>query len=202
MPILTPTTPTRFSPFLHPAFVTSETNCSPAIFHGSITAISGIVTSRISASRILSGRAYCNICNFFQYSTSIMTNDAVRTAHLKDTTDLYADIASGDLPGSATTLRKTERVSAVDTRLLRSWICLKDLPKKIVGCRAGKSNTVAEYWLFFVTFDEKAVGITTRDTSNRWTSSATAHASPLDRCLPHSLRRDTSRTSTTTTSRF
>ena len=29
---------------------------------------------------------YCNICNFFQYSTSIMTNDAVRTAHLKDTT--------------------------------------------------------------------------------------------------------------------
>ena len=42
--------------------------------------------------------AYCNICNFFQYSTSIMTNAAVRTAHLKDTTDLYADIASGNLP--------------------------------------------------------------------------------------------------------
>ena len=28
---------------------------------------------------------YCNICNFLQYSTSIMTNAAVRTAHLKDT---------------------------------------------------------------------------------------------------------------------
>jgi len=27
-----------------------------------------------------------------------MANDAVRTAHIKDTTDLYADIASGDLP--------------------------------------------------------------------------------------------------------
>jgi phospholipase C len=41
---------------------------------------------------------YCNICNFFQYSSSIMTNDAIRTAHLKDTTDLYADIAHGVLP--------------------------------------------------------------------------------------------------------
>jgi phospholipase C len=41
---------------------------------------------------------YCNICNFFQYSTSIMTNAAVRTSHLKDTTDLYADIQNGTLP--------------------------------------------------------------------------------------------------------
>jgi hypothetical protein len=38
---------------------------------------------------------YCNICNFFQYSTSIMTNATVRKAHLKDTADLYASIASG-----------------------------------------------------------------------------------------------------------
>jgi phospholipase C len=41
---------------------------------------------------------YCNICNFAQYSTSIMTNAAVRTAHLKDTTDLYAAIGNGTLP--------------------------------------------------------------------------------------------------------
>ncbi len=41
---------------------------------------------------------YCNICNFFQYSTSIMTNAAVRNAHLKDTIDLYADIKNGNLP--------------------------------------------------------------------------------------------------------
>ena len=41
---------------------------------------------------------YCNICNGFHYQTQIMANDAVRTAHIKDTTDLYADIASGELP--------------------------------------------------------------------------------------------------------
>jgi len=41
---------------------------------------------------------YCNICNPFQYQTQIMTNDAIRTAHIVDTTDLYADIKSGKLP--------------------------------------------------------------------------------------------------------
>ncbi|HEX4406602.1 MAG TPA: alkaline phosphatase family protein, partial [Polyangia bacterium] len=41
---------------------------------------------------------YCDICNPFQYSTSIMGNAAVRTAHIKDTTDLYTDIANGYLP--------------------------------------------------------------------------------------------------------
>jgi phospholipase C len=37
---------------------------------------------------------YCNICNFLQYSTSIMTNEAVRSAALKDTLDLYSDLMS------------------------------------------------------------------------------------------------------------
>lgn len=41
---------------------------------------------------------YCNICNPFQFDTSIMANGAVRTAHLKDTADLYTDIQYGTLP--------------------------------------------------------------------------------------------------------
>jgi phospholipase C len=41
---------------------------------------------------------YCNICNWAQYSTSIMTNKTVREAHLKDTLDLYAAIQAGNLP--------------------------------------------------------------------------------------------------------
>ena len=40
---------------------------------------------------------YCNICNPFQYVTSIMTSASGRS-HLKDTTDLYAAIANGTLP--------------------------------------------------------------------------------------------------------
>ncbi len=45
--------------------------------------------------------AYCDICNFFQYSTAIMTNQAARAEHLKDTDDLYAEIAKGTLPAVA-----------------------------------------------------------------------------------------------------
>jgi phospholipase C len=41
---------------------------------------------------------YCNICNPFQYQTQIMTNASIRTGHIKDTLDLYNDIASGNLP--------------------------------------------------------------------------------------------------------
>jgi len=41
---------------------------------------------------------YCNICNPFQYDTSIMANADVRKAHIQDTKDLYADIANGTLP--------------------------------------------------------------------------------------------------------
>jgi phospholipase C len=41
---------------------------------------------------------YCNICNPFQYDTSIMANATVRNAHIQDTTNLYEDIKNGTLP--------------------------------------------------------------------------------------------------------
>jgi phospholipase C len=51
----------------------------------------------------LSGNAeaaalYCDICNPFQYQSLIMGDAAKRAENLKDTTDLYADIAAGTLP--------------------------------------------------------------------------------------------------------
>jgi phospholipase C len=41
---------------------------------------------------------YCNICNPFQYDTSIMANATVRNAHIQDTLNLYSDITNGTLP--------------------------------------------------------------------------------------------------------
>ena len=41
---------------------------------------------------------YCNICNPFQYQKQIMTNRAIRTAHITDTDELYQDIRSNHLP--------------------------------------------------------------------------------------------------------
>jgi phospholipase C len=41
---------------------------------------------------------YCNICNPFQYDTSIMADASIRNAHIQDTANLYADIRQGTLP--------------------------------------------------------------------------------------------------------
>jgi len=46
---------------------------------------------------VTADNTYCNICNPFQYSTSIMTSPLGRT-HNQDTTALYAAIADGSLP--------------------------------------------------------------------------------------------------------
>jgi phospholipase C len=41
---------------------------------------------------------YCTICNPFQYEKRIMANAAIRTAHIQDTANLYADIQNDTLP--------------------------------------------------------------------------------------------------------
>jgi phospholipase C len=41
---------------------------------------------------------YCNICNPFQYDTSIMSNPDQVAAHIQDSVNLYADIANHTLP--------------------------------------------------------------------------------------------------------
>ena len=50
-----------------------------------------------NANYVLPNNQYCNICNFFQYSTSIMKNPTSR-ANLKDTLDLTTAIANNTLP--------------------------------------------------------------------------------------------------------
>jgi phospholipase C len=44
------------------------------------------------------GVAYCQICNPFQYASSIMANPTVRAAHVKDTADLITAIQNNTLP--------------------------------------------------------------------------------------------------------
>jgi phospholipase C len=41
---------------------------------------------------------YCNICNPFQYDTSIMADKKIRTEHIQDTANLYKEIKDGTLP--------------------------------------------------------------------------------------------------------
>jgi phospholipase C len=93
---------------------------------------------------------YCNICNFFQYSTSIMTNPALVKEHLKDTVDLYADIQAGTLPA----VSYVKPSGLVDGHPASSKLDLYEgFVKKIVD--GVKSNPAL--WAstaIFVTFDE------------------------------------------------
>jgi len=93
---------------------------------------------------------YCNICNGFQYQTQIMTNDAVRTAHITDTVDLYSDIKNGTLPA----VSFVKPSGWVDGHPASSkWDLYEGFVKKIVD--AVQSNK--ELWestAIFVTADE------------------------------------------------
>jgi phospholipase C len=93
---------------------------------------------------------YCNICNMFQYSTSIMTNQAVRTAHLQDTIDLYNDIASGNLPA----VSFVKPSGLVDGHPASSKLDLfEGFSKKIV--EAVQANPALwQTTAIFITFDE------------------------------------------------
>jgi phospholipase C len=47
---------------------------------------------------VAGGSGYCQICNPFEYQTSVMADPTARAEHIKDTVDMYDDIAAGHLP--------------------------------------------------------------------------------------------------------
>jgi phospholipase C len=93
---------------------------------------------------------YCNICNWAQYSTSIMTNPAVRTEHLKDTADFYISIANGTLPS----VSYVKPSGFVDGHPASSKLNLfEGFVKKIVDQVKANPNLFAETAIM-ITFDE------------------------------------------------
>ena len=93
---------------------------------------------------------YCNICNWAQYSTSIMTSATERATHLQDTSALYTGIQNGSLPA----VSYVKPSGFVDGHPASSKLILfEGFVKKIVdGVQANPSlwNDTA----IFVTFDE------------------------------------------------
>ena len=93
---------------------------------------------------------YCNICNPFQYDTSIMANPAVRTAHIQDTANLYADIQNGNLP--AVSIVKPSGL--VDGHPSSSKLDLfEGFTKKIVDAVQANPSLWRDTAIF-ITFDE------------------------------------------------
>ncbi len=92
---------------------------------------------------------YCNICNPFQYDTSIMANSAVRTAHIQDTINLYSDIQEGTLPA----VSFVKPSGFVDGHPNSSKINLfEGFTKKIVDM--VEASGYAKDTAIFITFDE------------------------------------------------
>ena len=93
---------------------------------------------------------YCNICNPFQYDTSIMANASVRNAHIQDTVNLYSDIQNNSLPA----VSFVKPSGLVDGHPASSKLNLfEGFTKKIVD--AVQSNPyLAKDTAIFITFDE------------------------------------------------
>jgi len=94
--------------------------------------------------------SYCDICNAFAYTSSIMTDAAVRTAHIEDTVDLYAGIARGELPA----VSFVKPSGLVDGHPASSkWDLFEGFVKKIVDGVKGQEE-LWESTAIFVTADE------------------------------------------------
>jgi len=92
---------------------------------------------------------YCNICNPFQYDTSIMSHPDQVAAHIQDSSNLYADIAHQQLP--AVSIVKPSGYT--DGHPASSKLELfEGFVKKIVT--QVQSSPYAKDTAIFITFDE------------------------------------------------
>jgi len=98
---------------------------------------------------------YCNICNFFQYSTSIMTNDNVRATALQDTLDLYNDLMTCSSTSCGLPAVSFVKPSGyLDGHPASSKVnLLEGFVRKIVEL-TQENTTLAADTAIFITFDE------------------------------------------------
>jgi phospholipase C len=93
---------------------------------------------------------YCNICNPFQYDSSIMKDASVRNAHIQDTANLYEDIANSSLPA----VSFVKPSGLVDGHPASSKLELfEGFAQKIVSA-VQDNPTLWKDTAIFITFDE------------------------------------------------
>jgi len=129
----------------------NEKNISWAYYGGAYNAAVALQHNPSSTDpTVLVGGAYCNICNFESYASTIMGDPAQRAAHIKDATDLYAAIQNDTLP--AVSFIKPDGL--LDGHPASSKVDLfEGMAKKIVDLLQSKPDVMAKTALI-VTFDE------------------------------------------------
>jgi phospholipase C len=104
----------------------------------------------MNALDVLIGRAYCKICNFEAYASSIMGNPTQRSEHIMDATDFFTGVASGTLP--AVSFVKPDGL--IDGSSATSKLDLfEGMLQKILDSLAANPGLEAQTALF-ITFDE------------------------------------------------
>ena len=92
---------------------------------------------------------YCNICNPFQYDTSIMSHPDQVAAHIQDSVNLYSDISNGNLPAVSV----VKPSGYTDGHPSSSKLDLfEGFVQKIVD--QVESSAYAKDTVIFITFDE------------------------------------------------
>ncbi len=127
----------------------SEKGISWAYFGGAFDAALRLARGSTNpADRI--GLAYCQICNPFQYVSSIMTDAAARKEHLKDVIDLFHDLESGSLPSVC--LVKPDGM--LDGHPASSKLDLFEAFVKNILDRLDANHVLKHDTAVFITFDE------------------------------------------------
>ena len=96
------------------------------------------------------GKFYCDICNIFQYSSSIMTDPAVRKTHLKDVVELFRALRLGNLPS----VSFVKPDGMLDGHPASSKVDLFEGMLKDLLDRLHANPKLARHTAVFITFDE------------------------------------------------
>ena len=126
-----------------------EKNISWAYYGGAFDAAVRLANgSRKPADKI--GELYCDICNPFQFSSSIMTKPGLRKAHLKDIVDLFRDLGRGTLPS----VSFVKPDGMLDGHPASSKVDLFEAMLKNLLDRLRANPRLAKQTAVFITFDE------------------------------------------------
>jgi phospholipase C len=96
------------------------------------------------------GDWYCDICNSFQYASSIMGDPVQRQAHIKDATDFFDELDRGHLP--AVSYLKPDSFDDGHPASSKLGILESMMTRVVDGL--NRHEELFESTVFFVTFDE------------------------------------------------
>jgi phospholipase C len=128
----------------------NEKGISWAYYGGGFDAAVRVANGSTVPVDVLRAINYCDICNPFSYTSSIMGNPAQRAAHIKDATDFFAALDQGNLP--AVVYVKPD--SIVDGHPASSTLDLFEAMTENIVDKLRQHPDLFKETALFVTFDE------------------------------------------------